>query len=80
MTTAPLDAPVKSPALVGSDDGDHDTFAHYVTKKALEAAIFDGIPATALCGKKWLPTKDFKRFPTCPECKEIWNSLPPGDE
>lgn len=59
-----------------SDTGDHDTFRHYVKKYDLERAIFDGIPATALCGKKWLPSKDPKRFPTCPTCKEIWESLP----
>lgn len=62
-----------------TESGDHDTFRHYVKKHDLERAILDGIPATALCGKKWLPTKDPDRYPTCPECKDIWASLPPGD-
>lgn len=57
-------------------DGDHDTFAHYVRKDALERAIFDGEEATALCGKRWLPTKDAMRFPTCPTCKEIYEAIP----
>lgn len=56
-------------------DGDHDLFAHYVKKEALEKAIFDGVPALALCGKLWLPTKDAMRYPVCTECKEIWEAL-----
>lgn len=81
MTTAPVDAPERSsaPAPVtshGGNDGDHDTFAHYVTKEALEKAILDGIPTLALCGKLWLPTKDAQRYPICPTCKEIYDTLP----
>lgn len=60
---------------VFTDDGDHERFSHYVRKEALEKAIFDGIPTRALCGKLWLPTKDPSRFPVCPECKEVWESL-----
>lgn len=63
-----------------TDDGDHDTFAHYVKKSDFDKALFDGIAITALCGKKWLPTKDFTKFPVCPECKEIWDGFEPGDD
>lgn len=59
-----------------TDDGDHDTFRHYVRAVELDRAILDGIPCTALCGKKWLPTKDHTKYPTCPECKKIWQSIP----
>lgn len=59
-----------------TDEGDHDLFAHYVTKEALEKAIFDGIPTRALCGKLWLPNKDATRYPVCAECKDVWESLP----
>lgn len=62
---------------VNTDDGDHDLFSHYVTKEALEKAIFDGIPCRALCGKMWLPTKDAQKYPVCPECKEKWEAMPP---
>ena len=61
---------------VANNDGEHDKFAHYVRKDELERAIFDGIPATALCGKKWVPFGDYKEFPICPTCKEIWSTLP----
>jgi len=34
----------------------------------------------ALCGKVWVPSRDPERFPVCPECKEIWQSLAGDDE
>lgn len=76
--TSVLEHVQTTPAPVTSD-GDHDLFAHYVSKKDLERATFEGIPATALCGKKWLPTKDPSRFPVCPECKAIYEQMQPGD-
>jgi hypothetical protein len=27
----------------------------------------------------WVPSRDPKKFPVCPECKEIYESLPEGD-
>ena len=61
-------------------DGDHERFAHYVDKnEMMESAVF-GTPIKALCGKVWVPSRDAKRFPVCPECKEIYESLPDGDD
>ena len=34
-----------------------------------------GTPVRALCGKVWVPSRDPKRFPVCPECKEIYDSI-----
>ena len=34
-----------------------------------------GEPVTALCGKKWVPSRDPQRFPVCPECKKIFEAL-----
>jgi hypothetical protein len=39
-----------------------------------------GTPVVALCGKVWVPSRDPERFPVCPECKEIWESLKPGKD
>ena len=59
--------------------GDHERFAHYVDKNdMMQAAVF-GTPIKALCGKVWVPSRDPQKFPVCPECKEIYESLPPGD-
>jgi Protein of unknown function (DUF3039) len=62
------------------DDGDHERFAHYVPKDKLTEAMVMGTPVVALCGKVWVPSRDPQRFPVCPECKEIWESLRPGDD
>ncbi|MBU4466278.1 MAG: DUF3039 domain-containing protein, partial [Actinobacteria bacterium] len=32
-------------------------------------------PVRALCGKKWTPGRDPEKFPVCPTCKEIYESL-----
>ena len=62
------------------DDGDHDRFAHYVKKgKILESAL-SGKAVRALCGKKWVPTRDPEKFPICPVCKEIYAGLRPAPE
>jgi hypothetical protein len=58
-------------------DGDHDLFAHYARKTDLERSMFEGIEITALCGKKWRPSRDFAKFPVCPDCKAIFDTLPP---
>ncbi len=60
-------------------DGDHERFAHYVQKDKIVDSAVSGIPVIALCGKVWVPTRDPKRFPVCPECKKIYESLPEGD-
>ncbi len=63
-----------------TDDGDHERFSHYVPKNTLMAAMVEGSPVVALCGKVWVPSRDPERFPVCPECKEVWGSMRPGDE
>jgi hypothetical protein len=60
-----------------TDDGDHDRFAHYFRKNDLTKAYFDGQKIKALCGKKDIPTRDFTKFPVCPTCKEIYETLKP---
>jgi len=46
----------------GTGDGDHeeDVARAYVTGEAIEA----------LCGKKWVPSRDPSRYPVCPTCVE----------
>ena len=56
-------------------DDDTPKFFHYVKKdKILESAI-TGKPVRALCGKKWTPGRDPEKFPICPTCKEIYESM-----
>ena len=49
-------------------------------KDKLTEAMVMGTPVIALCGKVWVPSRDPQRFPVCPECKEIWESLPKGKD
>lgn len=58
------------------EPGDDDKFSHYVQKELLADAVVFGTPLTALCGKKWVPTRDASKFPVCPECKDIWEGFP----
>ena len=68
-TVAP--APVEAPERPILDDGDHDRFAHYAKKDAIARAYVTGEAIVALCGKKWVPTRDPSRYPICPTCKEL---------
>lgn len=60
------------------EEGDQERFSHYVPKAKLTEAMVNGTPVVALCGKVWVPTRNPDRFPVCPMCKEIWDSLQPG--
>jgi Protein of unknown function (DUF3039) len=59
-------------------DGDHERFAHYVDRSKIVDSMVSGSPVTALCGKVWVPSRDPKRYPVCPTCKEIWEMFPEG--
>jgi hypothetical protein len=73
---APVQAPVRAPTIVeervplATDGGDHDRFAHYARKEDVTRAYITGEAITALCGKKWVPTRDPTRYPICPTCVE----------
>ena len=61
------------------DEGDHDRFAHYAPKDKIMEAMVEGTPVRALCGKLWVPSRDPKRFPVCPVCKDLYdNVVQPG--
>jgi hypothetical protein len=71
----------RSVPKLSNDDGDHERFAHYAPKDKIVEASVMGTPITALCGKVWVPSRDPKRYPVCPECKDIYdNVLRDGDE
>jgi hypothetical protein len=62
------------------EPGDHERFSHFVKKeKIVESAVL-GTPVVALCGKVWTPSRDPQKFPVCPSCKEIYESMPNPDE
>ena len=62
------------------DDGGHDRFAHYVEKDKIVESAVTGKTVRALCGKKWIPSRDPEKYPICPTCKEIHAGLKKGPE
>lgn len=57
------------------EPGDHERYAHYVKKEKIVASAMSGRPVVALCGKVWVPGRDPKKYPVCPECKKIYEGL-----
>lgn len=55
--------------------------AHIVKTEPGEDAIvvvfearINGTPVTALCGFVWVPSRDPRSLPVCPECKSIYDA------
>jgi len=63
----------------GGGDGDHERFSHYVAKGKIVESAVTGKSVRALCGKKWVPTRDPQNFPICPTCKELYSKMKPAD-
>jgi hypothetical protein len=74
------DLKVHEDVRVDTSNGDHERFAHYADANQITESSVFGTPIRAICGKVWVPSRDPKRFPVCPECKEIYESLPSGGD
>lgn len=59
-----------------TDNGDHDKFSHYVHRDDAMRSMVYGEPIMALCGKIWVVEQEGSKYPVCPECKEIFESIP----
>ena len=70
------------------DEGDHERFTHIVLEgytpeggefvpvdNSVVGGIINSTPVKALCGKVWVPGRDPKKYPLCPTCKEIAQSM-----
>jgi hypothetical protein len=62
---------VEETPLRTDHDGDHERFAHYAKKADIARAAVTGELITALCGKKFTPSRDPDRYPVCPTCVEV---------
>lgn len=52
---------------------------HYVRKNKIAESAVMGTHVVALCGEVFPVTKSAKPgSPVCPDCKQIFESLPPG--
>ena len=53
---------------------------HYVRKAKIAESAVTGTHVVALCGEVFPVTKAAKPgSPVCPECKRIYETMPPGD-
>ncbi|GAA4863599.1 hypothetical protein GCM10025787_56320 [Saccharopolyspora rosea] len=60
---------------------DRPDMFHYVQKDKIAESAVMGTYVVALCGEVFPVTKSPKPgSPVCPQCKEIFESLPPGDD
>ena len=57
------------------EDTDDNRMSHYVKRDDILRSAVDGVPATALCGKKWFPGRDPDKYPLCPRCAELMELL-----
>lgn len=57
------------------EPGDAEKFSHYVKKEKILESAMTGLPVRALCGKMWTPSRDPEKFPVCPECKDVYESM-----
>lgn len=88
MVSVQQESTVEATTNAVIDDEDHERFTHLVlegyTPKhgefvPLENSVVDAMvnatPVRALCGKIWVPGRDPAKYPVCPTCKEIAESL-----
>jgi hypothetical protein len=74
-TTQTLESPQTADADTGSE------VFHYVRKAKIAESAVTGTMVQALCGEIFPVTKAPKPgSPVCPACKEIFESLPPGQD
>ena len=45
--------------------------AHIVRKDQVTDAYVFGTPIEALCGYRWVPSRNPDRYPVCPACVEV---------
>ncbi|MDI2030926.1 DUF3039 domain-containing protein [Saccharopolyspora sp. TS4A08] len=61
------------------ESDDRPEVFHYVQKDKIAESAVMGTFVVALCGEVFPVTKSAKPgSPVCPDCKEIFESLPPG--
>lgn len=49
--------------------------AHIVKKEDQMQGYINGKRIEALCGKKWIPSRDFEGLPVCEPCKAVARAI-----
>ncbi len=81
-TTASDPSPSSAPTITPDttvdptlDHGDHDRFAHICRKDDVARAYVTGEAIEALCGKKWVPSRNPENYPVCPACEKAMGMI-----
>ncbi len=61
-----------------TDSGDGDGVAHIVTKEDQMRGYLTGEAIKALCGKVWVPSRDYEGLPICKTCEDERDRLLAG--
>ena len=70
---------LETPKVDDTDTGDN--LFHYVRKDKMAESAVLGTFVVALCGERFPVTRVPKPgSPVCPDCKRIYESLPPGGD
>ena len=81
MSTMTLPETDVRPDTTDQTQDDRPEVFHYVQKDKIAESAVMGTYVVALCGEVFPVTKSPKPgSPVCPQCKEIFESLPPGDD
>ena len=62
-------------ALTSNVDSDEVKFSHYAESVSVTEGYILGKPVVGICGEIFIPSRDPKKFPICPICKKIAESL-----
>lgn len=61
-----------------SDSDENDGFAHIGRAADVNRAYVTGEAITALCGRRFVPTRDPEKFPLCPRCAAVMSQIKTG--
>lgn len=84
MTTTVLDRTEQTQTSDG--DGPLTHIVHVPEDAGMTAVAYvlharvSGQPVTALCGHRWYPERDPKKYPICPACMEIYETQDASSE
>ncbi|MBV6507866.1 MAG: hypothetical protein JJLCMIEE_00924 [Acidimicrobiales bacterium] len=69
---------VQQPSTSDVDEEEGDRLAHIGRAEDVTRAYVTGEVITALCGKRFVPTRDPSRYPVCEPCKQLLDRLKAG--
>lgn len=75
QTGGSLDVMEETQVKPDRNSGDGDRYAHFVRRDRANRSAETGQAVVALCGKVWVPTRDAKKYPVCPRCKQMRDEM-----